>query len=52
MKERTAFIVRVTVMVEMDAEVIRRKQMCLLLRAMKNSSLKVTLKQFSTLVIS
>jgi hypothetical protein len=40
-KERTAFIFRVTVMVEMDTEVIRRKQMCLLLNAMKNSSWKI-----------
>ena len=40
-KELTAFIFRVTVMVEMDTELIRRKQMCLLLSAMKKSSWKI-----------
>jgi hypothetical protein len=35
-KERTAFIFRVNVMVDMDAEVIKRKQMCLLLGAIKS----------------
>lgn len=39
-KERAAFIIRMTVMVEMDTEVMR-KQMCLLLRAMKKSLWKI-----------
>jgi hypothetical protein len=40
-KERTAFIFRVTVMVDMDTEVIKKKQTCLLLGAMKESSWKI-----------
>ena len=40
-KEGTVFIFRVTVMVDIDTEVIRRKQMCLLLSAMKESSWKI-----------
>jgi len=40
-KERTAFIFRVTVMIDRDNEVMRRKQICLLLSAMKDSSWKI-----------